>query len=269
MASIEYDEYDAVVRVPKGAKLPKSKKTAGAHRGPTRDPDTNKSVHPEFFLNGENKENAPTASPPVFVNVDECNSDSRARERSELDALLVAVVLLVAIEAAQQAAPHLKRWWNDQALPFMKSTRNRLARTRKTDNQADPTESTILIGPAPAKAPQEVIAALEQYRANMSSSEARERFISALLARLFSEEQMRVLRNARIENENVPLELSAMEALTPQQVGDSIKLMLEKHPSLLDEETLTEFWKVLARNQADSEHVPLRNEEIQGGTTPD
>ncbi len=103
----------------------------------------------------------------------------------------------------------------------------------------------------------------------MSSSEARERFISALLARLFSEEQMRVLRNARIENENVPLELSAMEALTPQQVGDSIKLMLEKHPSLLDEETLTEFWKVLARNQADSEHVPLRNEEIQGGTTPD
>jgi hypothetical protein len=263
MASSEYDEYGAVVRFPKGAKLPKSRKTAGAHRGPTRDPDTKKLVHPEFFLNGENKEDAPTESPPVFVNGNEYAPDSRARERSELAELLGFLVLLGAIKAAEKAAPHLKRWWNDQALPFTKSTWNRLARTHKADSQAAPTESTTLIGSALAEASQEVISAPGEDQTNMSSAEARERFAAALMAKLFSEEQMRILRNARIEDENGPLELSAMETLTPQQVGDSIKLMLETNPSLFDEETLAELGKALARSQADGGYVPLRNEEIK------
>ena len=263
MASSEYDEYEAIVRVPKGADLSQSRKTAGAHRGLTRDPDTNKLGHAEIFLKDENEADSLTESPPVFVNVNEYASDSRARERSELGELLGALILLGAIKAAEKAAPHLKIWWNDQALPFMRSTWNRLVPTRKADSQSAPTESTTLIGSAPTEASQEVIAALEEYRVSMSSAKARERFVAALMARLFSEEQMRMLRNARIEDENGPLELSAMETLTPQQVGDSIKLMLETNPSLHDEATLAELGKVLARSRADGGYVPLRNEKIK------
>ncbi|RZE62332.1 hypothetical protein C0Q97_04410 [Streptomyces albidoflavus] len=80
----------------------------------------------------------------------------------------------------------------------------------------------------------------------MSSVEARERFVAALLARLFSEEQLKTLRNARIEGEDGPLVLNGvMESLTPKQVEDSITLMLEMHPSLLDEETLADIGKAL------------------------
>ncbi|MFD0315608.1 hypothetical protein [Streptomyces flavalbus] len=194
----------------------------------------------------------------TFIPDDENEADSP--ERSELDKLLGALVLLGAIKAAEKAAPHLKRWWNDQALPYMKSARIRLAQARKSDSQAAPTASTTLTESAPAQTPQEVAAIGEDYRASMSSTEAWERFVAALMARLFSEEQMRILRNVQIKDENDPLELSAVGALTPQ-LGDSIRLMLETNPSLLDEETLAELGRVLARHRTDG-GVLLRNEQI-------
>jgi hypothetical protein len=72
-------------------------------------------------------------------------------------------------------------------------------------------------------------------------------------ARLFSEEQIRMLRNARIEDFELK---STMETLTPEQVGDSIKLMLETNPSLLDE-----LGKILGKSRVDGGYVPLRNEK--------
>lgn len=94
----------------------------------------------------------------------------------------------------------------------------------------------------------------------MSRAEARERFVAASVARLFSEDQLRVLRNARIEDESDPLEPArAMETLTPQQVGDGIRLMLEANPSWPDEGTLAELGKILGSSRVDSGYVPLRN----------
>ncbi len=78
----------------------------------------------------------------------------------------------------------------------------------------------------------------------MSSAEARQRFVTALVARLISEEQLQVLRNARIEDEGPEWELaSAMAARTPQQLGESITLMLEANPSWPDEAALAELEK--------------------------
>jgi hypothetical protein len=69
-----------------------------------------------------------------------------------------------------------------------------------------------------------------------------------------------VLRNARIEHESGPLELAgAIETLMPQQVGDSIKLMLEANPSWPDEGTLAELGKILGSSRVDGGYVPLRN----------
>lgn len=203
-------------------------------------------------------------SPPVFVYViDESASDSRAKERSEFEELLANLVLLGAIKAVETAAPHLKRVWNDQARPAIKLTWNRLARTREVDNQAATAESSLLLESAPAESSREVVAALEAYRASMSSEEARERFVAALMARQFSEEQLRMLRNARIEDEDTPLELEgAPEKLTAKQVGDSLKLMLEANPSLLDQEALVELGKILESSRVHDEYVPLKSQKI-------
>lgn len=179
--------------------------------------------------------------------------------------LLGALAILGVIVAAQKAAPHLKRWWNESALPLARRTRKRLSRDRRSEDQAIVGDPFTLVASAPTDSSQDVFVALDEYRASMSSAEARERFVAALVARLFSEEQLRVLRNARIEDDGPGLELvSAVETLTPQQLGESLTLMLEANPSWPDEETLAELEKVLARSsKGDGEFVPVRR-----GLTP-
>lgn len=206
--------------------------------------------HGRFIPDNENEEDSPTEPPPPSFDTNECDceSDSRTRERLEPEEIVEALVTL--IKFAEWTAPHLKRWWNDQALPFMRSTRSRFARTRKDDSPDAPTESAALIESAPSEPSQEGIVELEEDRASMSSKEASARFAAALMARLFSDEQMRILRNARIENENAPLELSTVEKITPQQIRDNVRLILKTNPSLLTKESLAELGKILAKIQA-------------------
>lgn len=207
--------------------------------------------HGAFFPDDEDDDDWLTS--PLFCDHDhECASCAK-REEEELaqaQALLAALVVLGTLKAVELAAPHLKRWWRNQALPFIRSTRKKLTRARKADGEAADGEVGDLIECVPsmlvdappetsAESSREVITALEEYRAGMSSAEARERFVAALTAkllsekaRLFSEEQMAVLLNARIDDAELK---SALESVTPEQVADNVKLMLEANPSLLDE----------------------------------
>jgi hypothetical protein len=144
----------------------------------------------------------------------------------------------------------------------MKSAWNKLAKRREAHSQVVVAEAATLIDGAPEDTGQEVVAALEAFKASMSSAEARDRFVAALMARLFSDEQLRILRDARIEyGDGLHALESAAEAVTAQQVGESITLMLEANPSLLNEETLTELRRILGR-RADGEYVPMRREQI-------
>ncbi|MFE5936231.1 hypothetical protein ACFQ69_12660 [Streptomyces sp. NPDC056470] len=188
--------------------------------------------------------------PPLFFGESrrDCESDSRSRERLDPEEIVEALIIL--IKFAAWTTPRLKRWWKDQALPFAKSTRSRFSRTRKDGGSDASDESATLIESAPPGPSREVIAELEEDRVSMSSEEASARFAAALLAKLFSDEQMGILRNARIEGEGGSLELSAVERIALQQVMDNVRLTLEANPSLLTRETLTELGKVLARAQA-------------------
>ncbi|MFC4607117.1 hypothetical protein ACFO9E_04680 [Streptomyces maoxianensis] len=199
--------------------------------------------HARFIPDDESEEDSPTEASSPFLDSHrcgcECESHSRARER--LDPEEVVELLVNLIKAAEWAAPRLKRWWNGQALPLMKSTRSRLVWTRKDDSPEVPVEEPT----------QEANVELEKDRVTMSSEEAAAHFAAALMARLFSDDQMRILWNARIENENDSLGLSAVGYLTPQQVEDGVRLILERNPSLLAEDSLGELGKILARIQAD------------------
>jgi hypothetical protein len=80
----------------------------------------------------------------------------------------------------------------------------------------------------------------------MSREEARQRIVAALAARLFSDEQLRILRNARIEDEGDGPKLnSSAVALTEKQLADSIKLILEAAPSSLGEQELVQLRTIL------------------------
>lgn len=232
---------------------PGQSKDGGLHQN-LYDEQGNLVGHAVFIPDDEDEDDWLTSSPPLFCDhADEPNAEDE--ELAELQALLAALVLLGALKAVEKTAPHLRRWWRNQALPFIKSTRKKLARAHKAEGEAAEGETadgdvddlieclpSMLVDAPPESATEssrEVVTALEEYRASMSSAEARERFVAALgarllseKARLFSEEQMAVLLNARIEDAELK---SALETVTPEQVADNVKLMLETNPSLLDE----------------------------------
>ncbi|MFJ3961415.1 hypothetical protein [Streptomyces sp. NPDC090036] len=209
---------------------------------------------------GEGEGGSLTDSPPVVRVASEYGADSRGRERLEPEEIVELLAILV--EVAERAAPHLKRWWNDQLRPFVKSTRSRLARTGKDESRAITPESSALVESVSSEDLRELVAELEGHRVAMRGVEARERFVAALVARLFSEEQFRTLRNARIEDEDGSSRLSGvLETLTPKQVEDSITLMLEANPSLLDEAKLAEIWKILGGIQVERlPSIEMRND---------
>jgi hypothetical protein len=76
-----------------------------------------------------------------------------------------------------------------------------------------------------------------------------------------SEQQLAILRNARIEGDDGPLEL---ETLTAQQISEGMAAMLEANPSLLDPETAAaELGKILGPRRAGGDRVPARSHRIK------
>ncbi|GGV19313.1 hypothetical protein GCM10010182_46320 [Actinomadura cremea] len=263
MDSSEYDEYEAIVRVRKGARFARSRKTAGAHRGMTRDPDTNQVRQAEIFLKKENEPDPVSAYPRGWLDSDLHESEARAQERRESADFLAEVL----IQVAEKAAPRVKKWlceralpagrakWNDQMLPSVKAKWSSVARSRTSDRRAEGAEDL-----------QEVVTASGDQRTTMSDAEARKRVAAAVMARMYSDGQLRLVRNARIVDEGEdPVELGATDELTPQRIGEYVALMLEANPSLLGEDTLAELGQFVAKIRAHGGYVPIPR---AGGVLP-
>lgn len=149
------------------------------------------------------------------------------------------VVMLGAIYASHKAAPHLRTWWIDRGRPLFDRMRRRVRRTRAEDDEsAGEHESQVVVG-VPMIDSAEVTSAIEAYQAPMHNSEAKERLIAALVAKAFSDEQFRVLRSARIETDGESAEVAIpLDSLTPNQLADGIRKVLEANPSWPDPATL-------------------------------
>lgn len=251
MDSSEYDEYEAIVRVRKGARFARSRKTEGAHRGMTRDPDTNQVGQAEIFLK-ENEPDSVAAYPQGWLDSDRHESEAREQEFREFAEFVAEVLVQIGFRVGEKAAPHVRKWWSEQALPSVKAKWSSMARSRTSDRRAEVAEDL-----------QEVVTVSGDQRTTMSGAEARKRFTAALMARIYSDGQLRLLRNARIvdEGEDGLVGLEATEELTPQRIGEHVALMLEANPSLLGEDTLAELGKLVAKIRADGGYVPIPRAE--------
>lgn len=158
---------------------------------------------------------------------------------------IAAMILAGILLAVAEATPHVKRWWNEKAVPTVMSAWKRVTAPRKANSQVAAAASSPVSRATFVASATGVEVAVAESKISMNSAEWEHRFRAMLAAGAFKEEQLRILSNARIEDGDAVLEAqSTVEQLTPQQFADRIKLMLEANPSLLDDETSAELTRV-------------------------
>jgi hypothetical protein len=255
------------VEVPDGQHLGISRDTHGAYRAHLFDDETNDLVgHAELFEPHEDESSSPNIE-HVYV------SGSGAAEEAPYqlsDEELEALATLV-ITAAVAAAPHIKKWWTDKVVPTfsvsrdgVKSAFKRVPYRRKDRGPTGTAVGASEVDPAPVQSNSELALAFQDDRIRMSSVEARERFVAALVAQAFSDAQMKILQHGQIEDEEGPVELeNPIRALTPHGVAETLKGILESKPSLLDRGTLTELGSILGGGGADGDCVRLKIERFK------
>lgn len=156
------------------------------------------------------------------LDADAADEQKWSEEDVEALALLVSAVLVA-------ARPHVERWWKERALPTIRATnesvRRRFSRSRKAEQTAAVTEAVASFELAPGEA-----------RLTMSRDEAEQRLLAALVARAFSDEQLRVLLSARIEDLEGELGIrNLLDQFTPEQVEAHVNSLLDANPAFLDE----------------------------------
>lgn len=274
------------VEVPDGQHLGFSRDTDGAFRAHLFDDATNGLVgHAELFIPGD--DDFDSLNPPYVYSPDSGRAADQELTPEEAEAIeaLIRLAIMVTALAIRAAAPHVAKWWQS-AIPAMKSagdialltaksvgnnavltvrsTWSRITRTGEVASEhvsaeMVSTDETVAMGST------DLALAFRDCRASMSSEEARNRFVAALVARAFSDEQFRMLRNVQIEDDGARLGAKvAMQPLTPKQVGQSVTWMLEKNPSLLEPDSLTELRNFLGRGRLEGDHVRLRIEGTKG-----
>jgi hypothetical protein len=176
--------------------------------------------------------------------------ERRERELQEAAEFITKAVVLATV-AYVKAKPHAQRLWREKIDPTIQARRDRRAR-RKIERQARrkqkrPTaqsetteistrvENQIVDGTV-IPPTNDLVIASEEYRRNMSSSEAQARYLMALAARAFSDEQLRMVANANIVKNEQFIELeSALAKFPPAQVAQLID-QLELNPSVSADE---------------------------------
>lgn len=239
----EYIDVDAVIRMRKGERLADSKKTEGWSRGFTPKSTDKGPEHVEIRLKAESEDaerDAGPAEPQVVFIHEYLEPPRKTPQQEELEELLGLLILLGFVKATAWAQPRLLRLWNERVIPFFSVKRGRWQESRarrKAGKQSAPSGSTTAVHAIPVDETSTVRNALEAYRINMTSAEARRHFTEALIAKRFADERMRLLANARIEDDGglSPELASAVSALTPAQVENALDALLASTPTLLQD----------------------------------
>lgn len=184
--------------IPEGTHVGLSKDTDGAYRGHLFDNSTNKLVgHAELFDSegeltdwGSSLEGTHCYGHPEDY--------AASREFEERDAELASAVGNLLIALGIFAAPHVKRWWGNQAQPLVMAAWKKAVRRHGGGGQTAADDSSAT-APSTSRAFDGTIL-IEPVgpRVRMTAREVEDRLLAALLARRFSDEQLRLLRDTLI-----------------------------------------------------------------------
>jgi len=251
--------------VPEGMHLRHSRDDEGRYRALLFENDTNKMVGPPEL---ENRPDDDDANEYVYQPQPIAPS-SESDEELTLGELVAVAAVVAGIVGIIKAAPHVIRWWQEKAVPSLTRTWNRLVdpHGEKSTDQTVTTELEVLSETATADFSTAVGFAIQDNRTPMSTDEAQQRLAAMLAAAAFIAQQMRLLSNARLEDDAAfPALKAAMEHLTTQQVTDSINLMLESNTNhLLDDALSVQLMTFFGGGgrDLDGQYVPLKNDRVR------
>jgi len=251
--------------VPEGMHLRHSRDDEGRYRALLFENDTNKMVGPPEL---ENRPDDDDANEYVYQPQPIAPS-SESDEELTLGELVAVAAVVAGIVGIIKAAPHVTRWWQEKAVPSLTRTWNRLVdpHGEKSTDQTVTTELEVLSETATADFSTAVGFAIQDNRTPMSTDEAQQRLAAMLAAAAFIAQQMRLLSNARLEDDAAfPALKAAMEHLTTQQVTDSINLMLESNTNhLLDDALSVQLMTFFGGGgrDLDGQYVPLKNDRVR------
>ena len=204
------------------------------------------------------------ATEHIYVPTEERRLTAAQQELADLVSEVAIVFLAKSIERAK---PHVKKWWTQSARPFVSKHRLQLVNALpKRASKRDKDHGALTPERDAGKSVAQNVVAVALPK--MSSAEAQARYLAAMAARAFSEEQMNMVQNAHIIDAEGLAEIGVRTAKLPS--GDVRELItrMVADPSLLGEPTLADLASALARvnHRGDGEFRYLTRDSNQ--TTP-
>lgn len=224
------------IEYPDDAELGQSRQADGAS-SPNFYVSDYKGVRGQVKIYDIDDEAEPAYSEPEYL-----ESEQRVAERDPFaeaisEALAQVMTHYINLGFAK-AAPHVKAWVADKAMPAVKATvhsaRRRITKGRKAAQTNLSERGTSAV--AATDPSTELDAPPSEDKPSMSGQEAQTRVAAALLARAFSDEQLRMVFSARIDDDGEFLVwMKSMEKRTPAEIEERIHLMIESNPGFLEE----------------------------------
>ncbi len=252
MASIkgryEYDDDDLT---------PGKKKEGGLHQN-LFDSEGNLKGSARFIPDDEQEDAAPDlvgSYEPVYADDEEYERQREHARQENAELIAKVVVLLVAV-----ATPHAKRFWLEKARPAMEAHQAKRAARKALKAAA---KNPVMVEATVVDSGRELAVASEEYRTNMSSAEAQARYLAALAARAFSDEQINLVADANVVDGESLAELKHTLAELPPEQVKSIIDAVEADPSVLEGDILAELGKLLGLDRVEADPVAIEERRDQ------
>jgi hypothetical protein len=236
----EYDEVEAVVRIPKGERLADSRKTEGWSRGFTPKSTDKGPEHVEIRLKDEG--DSQSVQEPEVIYVTEYVEAPRPPELSMAEQAAVDFLRRVIDELIEAAKPHVAHWWNTHVIPALRAKRDdfllkRQARKAKKVRRAKATTTTFIAEQAAEDeaSSQQVATAPNDPKITMTSGQFQQLFMTWLAREDAQQALWQAIANARIKDgDGAALAWrQGLNELSPQQRTERVKEILSANPSIL------------------------------------
>ena len=230
---------------------------------------------------------SPYGDPPMFMS-SETRRESEDEDDSPIIDLLAEVVAQTLVQLIEDAAaagfayaaPRVKKWAEETALPFiadklgnvkgkLDGVRVPWGKKRDQESAVDETVDGIVVSAEPFEAIEQSDShatpeplQIEAKRQKMSNAEAQARLVAAAAAQRFAMEQAHLVSQSDIVGAADVNEVMQQIAEHPQEMLDTLIKQLALNPRLLEDGSLAQLASILDRNSlgfgpAHKDHVPL------------